>query len=112
MEEQNSTLRGDVLHLNYKVGVLKEKQNPNKQLQTPQDAAKSEEIKSLQLELKGHYKIMQELKKRRDSQQQSKATEELTTRYLEVNNQVTQMERDIKAEKRQLGDLKKTTARL
>ena len=35
LEEQNSTLRSDVIHLNYKVGVLRDKQNPSNTLHSP-----------------------------------------------------------------------------
>lgn len=74
VEQQNHTLREDTLSLRYKVELLQEKQKAKANFNKEEDQNKEREVRMYQMELKEQYKIMQELKKRKEQSQANKAT--------------------------------------
>jgi hypothetical protein len=73
VEEQNGTLRQDILTLKYKVDVLMQKQKTRPH-HTRDDQLKTNELEASQKELKFQYRLMQELKKRVESSRADSAT--------------------------------------
>lgn len=75
MEQQNSALREDILALRYKVDLLLQKQKAKNSYVSKEDEAKANELRLQQTQLKEQYKIMQELKKRKEYSQAEQGTE-------------------------------------
>lgn len=107
MEQQNHTLREDVLGLRYKVDLLQEKQKAKNTFNAEQDSGKEKEVRMYQMELKEQYKIMQELKKRKEQLQGNKGSEELSNQQSTLANQLKTLENNIAEVKIEVNDMKR-----
>jgi D-alanine-D-alanine ligase-like ATP-grasp enzyme len=72
--QQNRTLREDTHALKQKVDLLMEKQKAKQSYVSQEDASRDKELQTHQQELKDQYRIMQELKKRKEQSQATKGT--------------------------------------
>lgn len=112
VDEQNESLRSDIINLKYKVELLLEKQKTKAQQGEAADQGNTIELAIHQKELKDQYKIMQELKKRMEHSHQANGTEELNEQYQNLANHLKNTEQELAQLKTTATDLKNETARL
>ena len=112
VEEQNNTLREDVLALRYKVDLLVQKQKTQNSYVSREDELKNSELHMFQEDLKQQYKIMQELKKRKEQSNSQKGSEEINEQLSSVVNKLKTTEGQLGLTKAEVNDLRKQAERL
>lgn len=73
---------------------------------------KAKELHMYQLELKEQYRVMQQLKKRKESSQANQGSEELNVQHLDFSNRIKITEGEITTSKVSVSDLKRESGRL
>lgn len=112
VEQQNLSLKEDVLSLKYKVDLLLQKQKAKNTYVSKEDESKGKELKFIQQELKEQYKIMQQLKKRKEQSVESQGTEELNEQLLNLNNKIKTVDSELATVKIDIADFKREAGKL